>query len=249
MTICKELPSKTLLRAYDRTLVATGCLSLVLHLLIISPILYVLIVRNTLPAKDLSIEVTIVPSNAIAPPAIAAAKEEQAPPPPAPLPVEQEVAKPSLSPQPVQSRPPTAPKIIERKERKKAAIAKTIALPEHQKAVLASYAPIALPEPPTPEEAPLPFPSRYEQTISLWFKHHRLYDDLGTSQALLRIRIHKDGAVTSYRLEQSTGNDKLDRQIIATVKNASPFPPIPAYYSRAEDEEFLLPINTPTTQE
>jgi protein TonB len=87
----------------------------------------------------------------------------------------------------------------------------------------------------------------YEQMIALWFERYK--DTIaetrneGEGKAILRIRIDRHGAIVYYKIEQSTGNNVLDKAVVAMVKNANPLPPIPPQYTAENQVEFLLPIS------
>lgn len=256
MIICKELPTKTLPQTHNRTLLATILLSLLLHCLVALPFLFIFIEEITLPVKDIPMQIDIIgmvpentPSQDTSPLPLPPIPETEATPTP-PQEVEneektnddiqddiqndiQEAPPKEVIPLPLikESSIPSAPK------------PKPTAKIKAQKKTVRN---IPSPSPATKQRsATTPnIVARYEQSIALWFKEHRIYGNLGQQTALLRIRIYRNGALNFYHLDESTGNTLLDQQIIDTAKKASPFPPIPAYYSSATEEEFILPINT-----
>lgn len=91
--------------------------------------------------------------------------------------------------------------------------------------------------------------NRYTQTLSLWIDKHKIYptearaNGLG-GQVLLRIRINRQGRITRYYLEKSSGHDSIDRAISTMVDAANPVPEVPVNYPDPRPYlEFIIPIN------
>lgn len=90
---------------------------------------------------------------------------------------------------------------------------------------------------------------RYTQTISLWIQRHMIYPpeaqkDGAKGQALLRIRIDRQGSIRFYQVEQSTGDKRLDKAAIEMIQRANPVPAVPQDYPmQGALMEFLVPVN------
>ncbi len=237
MIICKELPGTPPSSTHNRTLFATGCLSLFLHALVVAPLWFVLSEKNIISLhdipKDIPMEISIA-TEVPTPPVIPTDDIPPTPPlpsTPSPLQAAEPEVKPLLKPVPAPATTAAPSK-------------KTIKNHSAQPPVTPHKPAAPTARPTSPSAPPI---ARYEQIISLWYKNHQLYDDhmLGSRDALLRIRLNQSGALIFCRLDKATGDARLDQYIINSAKNASPFPPIPTYYSANQQEEFLIPINTP----
>jgi protein TonB len=64
----------------------------------------------------------------------------------------------------------------------------------------------------------------------------------GSGRAVVVFVLSRQGQVLSSRLASSSGNPALDREALAIVARANPFPPFPAEKTVAQDS-FAWPIN------
>jgi protein TonB len=59
--------------------------------------------------------------------------------------------------------------------------------------------------------------------------------------AVLRVAMRRDGSVSAWRLERSTGNADLDAAVGVMVRRASPLPAPPAEFP-GDPVELLVPV-------
>ncbi len=91
--------------------------------------------------------------------------------------------------------------------------------------------------------------SRYTQTLSLWIDKHKIYPQEARAKGhggkvLLRIRINRQGRITRYYLEKSSGHESIDQAIRFMVDAANPVPPVPDDYpDKSPYLDFIIPIN------
>lgn len=106
--------------------------------------------------------------------------------------------------------------------------------------------PAALKNEPSAKEAEVM--SRYTQLISLWIQKFKVYPDearaLGVEgSTMVRIRIDRKGNIRFYKLENTTGNEILDKAAIDMIKRANPVPAAPGDYPKEDLLEFLIPVS------
>lgn len=90
--------------------------------------------------------------------------------------------------------------------------------------------------------------SRYEQLISRWIQQYKVYPPEARQQglqgeAIIRIRIDRQGNIRYFVLEKETGHVMLDRAVITMLKRANPVPPAPENYPAGTLLEFLVPVS------
>lgn len=90
--------------------------------------------------------------------------------------------------------------------------------------------------------------TRYEQTLSLWLRRHRIYPaqarkDNIEGQGVLRLQIDRMGNIRYYEVAESTGHPILDEAIEQIARRANPVPPYPDELSTQPVEEFLINMN------
>jgi len=80
-----------------------------------------------------------------------------------------------------------------------------------------------------PSAAPSSDAGSYFALITKKIWSEWIYPDLDTTglEAIISIKIDRDGRVVSHRIEKSSGNDMFDRSAIKAVSKASPLPPPP----------------------
>jgi len=90
--------------------------------------------------------------------------------------------------------------------------------------------------------------ARYEQLISSWIQKFKVYPDDARAQglqgdAVVRIRIDRNGSIRYFLLEKETGHVLLDRAVVTMLKKANPVPPVPRNYPAGALLEFLIPVS------
>lgn len=96
------------------------------------------------------------------------------------------------------------------------------------------------------EDAAAEAMTRYTQVISSWVKKHMQYPKLAAKrgihgQAMVRIRLQRNGELVWAKMERETGEALLDHEAINVMKRASPMPPAPPDVQGGE-MEFLIPV-------
>jgi TonB family protein len=89
---------------------------------------------------------------------------------------------------------------------------------------------------------------RYEQTISLWIANRKMYPEAAKQQgiegdAIVRVRINRNGHITYNAIERSSGNEMIDEAVTAMVRRSDPVPAVPENYPDAGQLEFLIPVS------
>lgn len=98
------------------------------------------------------------------------------------------------------------------------------------------------PSPAAPQQAAVPVvapltvvapPADYVGLLRQQLERNKVYPRTAQQRrqqgsAMLRIAIDRGGQVLSFKIEQSSGYELLDREVVAMVQRASPLPPIPA---------------------
>jgi protein TonB len=85
----------------------------------------------------------------------------------------------------------------------------------------------------------------YQQQIAAWLHRHVLYPNAAagaTGKAVVRMRVDRAGYVRYYAIEESSGNERLDKAAIESIRRANPVPAAPAGYPQGNLIEFLVPI-------
>lgn len=90
--------------------------------------------------------------------------------------------------------------------------------------------------------------SHYEQEISLWMANHKNYPeeakhDRIEGNAVVRIRISRDGHIIYSAIDISSGNAIIDQAVIEMVHNSDPVPHVPDNYPEGKELEFLIPVS------
>lgn len=88
--------------------------------------------------------------------------------------------------------------------------------------------------------------SRYEQQISSWIQKFKITPKEARGlegEAVVRLRINRQGQILYAALERGTGHDVLDKAVSDMIKNANPVPAVPRDYPPGELLEFLVPIS------
>jgi|GEM_PF-972350 len=89
---------------------------------------------------------------------------------------------------------------------------------------------------------------RYEQEISLWVARHKVYPESAKKQgiegnAIVRIRVNRNGSIIYSSIEQSSGNNTIDDAVMEMVRQSDPVPHIPDDYPQGSQLEFLIPVS------
>ena len=86
----------------------------------------------------------------------------------------------------------------------------------------------------------------YAAQLQAWLERHKEYPRRARQRrqegvALLYFAIDRSGRVLQVRLQQTTGHDLLDREVLAMVRRAEPLPPMPE--SMAQQQlELIIPV-------
>ncbi len=88
----------------------------------------------------------------------------------------------------------------------------------------------------------------YEQEISLWMAKHKTYPEAARQQkiegnAVVRIRINRDGHIIYSAIDTSSGNGMIDEAALAMVRDSDPVPHVPDNYPEGSELEFLIPVS------
>ena len=159
------------------------------------------------------------------PPAPVAAVE---PPPPEPPPPVEQVAELPIPPPP----PPPAPVVRQPvTPPRRPPPRPPVANPTQTMAEAAPAPPAAAPVAARAPVAAAPSPSYAAQLMRALERHRRYPDEArwrrAEGVALLRFRMSRDGTVTGFRIERSTGDAALDQAVQTMIQNASPLPAPP----------------------
>lgn len=89
---------------------------------------------------------------------------------------------------------------------------------------------------------------RYEQAISLWIGKNKVYPDEAKrnhveGDAVVRVRINRQGRILYYVIEKSSGNAFIDRAVMNMVRISDPVPAVPEHYPEGDEFEFLVPVS------
>ena len=85
----------------------------------------------------------------------------------------------------------------------------------------------------------------YAKQIAEWIAKHKTMPataNPAAMKAIVRIRVDRAGYLRYYALEESSGDDAVDKAAIAMVRRANPVPAAPAGYPAGSLIEFLVPI-------
>ncbi|GGC36822.1 hypothetical protein GCM10011504_13970 [Siccirubricoccus deserti] len=168
------------------------------------------------------------------------------PPPPEPAPLEQ--VQPEPEPEPAVEEtalplPPPPPPVAPPRPARPTP-------PRPQPARVATPAPAAAPPPAPVAAAPAPTrvapPPSYVGALLAALERHKQYPTTARwhrieGSALLRVAMRRDGSVSAWRLERSTGNADLDAAVGVMVRRASPLPAPPAELP-GDLVELLVPV-------
>lgn len=89
----------------------------------------------------------------------------------------------------------------------------------------------------------------YAQTLALWVQRFKSYPEKARAvgmegDAVVRIRIDRQGNILYVSLRQKSGHAELDAAVLNMVDHANPVPPVPADYPVQDAYlEFLIPIS------
>jgi periplasmic protein TonB len=91
--------------------------------------------------------------------------------------------------------------------------------------------------------------SSYAQTLALWVQQFKTYPESARAagvegEAVVRIRIDRQGNIIYVSLRQKSGHAELDAAVLNMVERANPVPAVPLDYP-VQDAflEFLIPIS------
>lgn len=89
---------------------------------------------------------------------------------------------------------------------------------------------------------------RYEQVISLWIQHNKVYPAEAKAkglqgQAVVRIRINREGTIIFSRIDRPTAHAELNQAIEQMVRASNPVPAVPSNYPAGGQFEFLIPVS------
>ena len=88
----------------------------------------------------------------------------------------------------------------------------------------------------------------YEQEISLWMAQHKRYPEAARKRglegnAVVRIRIDRDGNIIYSTIDVSSGNSTIDQAVMTMVRDSNPVPHVPENYPQGNQLEFLIPVS------
>jgi protein TonB len=89
---------------------------------------------------------------------------------------------------------------------------------------------------------------RYEQIISLSIQRNKVYPAEAKTQglqgqAVIRIRINRQGNILYSRIEKPTRYPILNEAIAEMVRLSNPVPAVPVNYPAGNLFEFLIPVS------
>jgi TonB family protein len=89
---------------------------------------------------------------------------------------------------------------------------------------------------------------RYEQVISLWIQRNKVYPASAKAkglqgQAVVRIRINREGTIIFSRLDKPTAYPELNEAITQMIRASNPVPAVPSNYPAGNLFEFLIPVS------
>ncbi len=105
---------------------------------------------------------------------------------------------------------------------------------------VASAPPAAPPQPAAP-------PPSYLAQLVAELERHKSYPRSAQSRrqqgtALLRFTLTRDGHVAEWRIERSSGHDRLDDAVEAMIRKADPLPPLPPEI-RGDRLDLVVPVS------
>lgn len=80
----------------------------------------------------------------------------------------------------------------------------------------------------TPGEKNLYFSVVRNKVMQSWVIPENLIEDVYSLEAIVTFTIYKDGHISDVALEESSGNKYFDESTLRAVRQAAPFPPLPA---------------------
>lgn len=86
----------------------------------------------------------------------------------------------------------------------------------------------------------------YQQRLLAHLERHKRYPYSAKRRrmegvALLRFQMNRDGQVLSYSLQEGSGHQDLDKEVLAMIKRAGPLPAFPAVIT-ARELELVVPV-------
>ncbi len=89
---------------------------------------------------------------------------------------------------------------------------------------------------------------RYEQVISLSIQRNKVYPADAKAQglegqAVIRIRINRQGTIVYSRIERPTRHASLNAAIAEMIRRSNPVPAVPVNYPAGNLFEFLIPVS------
>lgn len=158
-----------------------------------------------------------------------------------PKPIKKEVVKPKVIPKPVVK--PIEPAPVETPEPEPeptpppVIAASPTPEPPAQKIVAPVVKPAPPPEPPPPSQSEIDQAmGEYGNLLGRAIAKHKAYPKIAVMRgwqgdAMLELKIDREGNVLSAKVHNSSGYEALDKQALEMVKKASPFPKPPAALS------------------
>lgn len=209
-------------------------ISLFIHTLCVTVIPKIRFAPRLLTSKTLEIELQ-------KPEPVQAAPQPEPPPaePVKPKPIKKEVVKPKIIPKPVIK--PIAPTPVETPEPEPLPTPPPViaAAPTPEPPTEKIAAPVVKPTPPPPETPPAPSQADIDKAMGDYgnllgraIAKHKAYPKIAVMRgwqgdAMLELKIDRDGNVLSAKVRDSSGYEALDKQALEMVKKASPFPKPP----------------------
>lgn len=153
--------------------------------------------------------------------------------------------RPIERPQPDRSKPETIMPEPEVLPRQKVVVQPVFLPPKAKPPTAAPAIPVPTTIPPAPPPPAAATDVNWESRVLAHIDRHKRYPKIMGSRrprgtAFVLFRMDRSGMVLSARVEQSSGNDALDRAAVETVKRAVPLPRIPA--DRPSELQLSVPI-------
>ena len=77
----------------------------------------------------------------------------------------------------------------------------------------------------------------YKMKVETWIKSQWSYSDaLGNHEAIVVVKISKDGTVLAINLIKPSGNGIFDESVLKAIEQAKPLPPLPEEYRESYEE-------------
>ncbi len=76
----------------------------------------------------------------------------------------------------------------------------------------------------------------YKMEVETWIKSNWTYPDVQEIEAVILVKIRKDGTVLETRFIKPSGNKLFDESVLKAIEKAKPLPPLPEGYKKNYEE-------------